>query len=167
MSGARGAGGSLWGAANSGACTPLLSPLGITGSILGRGPIPHPSPREKSRIEHQPPRASCRVFTFKEGMLSALAHDLELEVTRFTLTVAEDRSRVEAWFDTGSLRVLGPAVLSASDREQIARNIREDVLHSARWPTARFASTRVAGTEDAWEVEGAFELHGKSRPLRA
>jgi len=100
-------------------------------------------------------------------MLSALAHDLELEVTRFTLTVAEDRSRVEAWFDTGSLRVLGPAVLSASDREQIARNIREDVLHSARWPTARFASTRVAGTEDAWEVEGAFELHGKSRPLRA
>ena len=49
--------------------------------------------------------ASCVVFTFKEGLLSPVAHDLRISVTRFSVLLDGARSTVTATFDTGSLLV--------------------------------------------------------------
>ncbi len=114
--------------------------------------------------------AECLVLTYKEGVLSALAHDLILRVTSFSIDVDEDR--VEASFDASSLRVVSAArggvpdhaALSDANKRDIEANIRKDVLHSGRYPTIRF-SGRLRGLDDATHVEGRLELHGRSQDL--
>ena len=49
--------------------------------------------------------ADCRIFTFKEGILSAVAHDLELVVRTSEIDVAEDRSSVTARCKADSMRL--------------------------------------------------------------
>ena len=75
---------------------------------------------------HDADSAEVRIFTYKEGLLSAVAHDLQLEATRFEIQVADDRSIV-ATFEPGSIRVLdamidgrlSPGTLSAKDKALI------------------------------------------------
>ena len=111
--------------------------------------------------------AECLVFTEKEGLLSAAAHDLKIRVGRFQLRI-EDGS-VEAEFDAGSLRVVcalrggadAPNALSAKDRAEIEANIAGKVLHARAHPAIRFRSRTVS----ADRVEGTLSLHGKERDL--
>lgn len=120
-----------------------------------------------------PDDAECLVFTFKEGLLSPIAHDLKIRVERFWLDVDVGAGTVVAEFETGSLRVVTamkqgretPASLSDRDKREIASNIREDVLHPDRYPTARFESTRVEKEGEAWLVEGDLRLHGTTRRI--
>lgn len=114
----------------------------------------------------------CRVLTFKEGMLSAIAHDLELEVARWSLVV-EDARRLSARFEAGSLRVLHAMrdgkptdQLSAGDRAKIEKTLREEVLHSARHPEIGFSGEATAAGE-GFAITGTLTLCGKARPLTA
>src|SRR6188768_903091 len=105
--------------------------------------------------------ADCFVFTFKEGLLSPVAHDLRLRVTKFSIEVDAASSSVVASFDTSSLRVdtpmkdgaENPTALSAVDKEKIAGQIREDVLHSSQHPEAKFRSSAVKARAD-----GGYDL---------
>jgi polyisoprenoid-binding protein YceI len=112
--------------------------------------------------------AECRVFTFKEGLLSPLGHDLELRVGRFTIDVSDDRRTVEAKLDAGSLRVAAARVdgrsedVSARDRASIEKTIVDDVLHARKYPEILFCSISV---EDR-EIRGTLTLHGRSREIR-
>ncbi len=114
--------------------------------------------------------AECRVFTFKEGLLSAVAHDLELDVSRFSVEVSEDGTSISATFDASSLRVVdamvdgqrSPGAVSAKDKQKIESNILDAVLHSKKHPQIRFESTSVSDAS----VVGKLELHGRSRELR-
>lgn len=110
------------------------------------------------------------VFTFKEGLLSAVAHDLRLRVERFEVELRE--GRVHARVDAASLRVdgvmrggrLDASVLSGRDCEKIERAIREDVLDTARHPEAALeagATARGVG----YALAGTLTLHGAARPL--
>jgi polyisoprenoid-binding protein YceI len=116
-----------------------------------------------------------RIFTFKDGLLSAVAHDLEIAVERFRIEWDDARTQVTATFDTRSLRVLHPIVrgapspssLSARDLRKIEENIQRDVLATARHPEARFESTAIAADGDAQRIEGALTLHGQRRPITA
>lgn len=114
-----------------------------------------------------PSAVEVHVFTFKEGLLSAVAHDLDLKVGRCTVDADGDTLRAE--FDTSSLQVVsamkdGAAseALSSSMKAEIEKNVVHDVLESRRHPTARFETKRV----DAGQVEGALTLHGVTRPVR-
>lgn len=117
--------------------------------------------------------AECRVLTFKEGLLSAVAHDLEIAVDAFTIVVDEATWRLEATFDATSLRVVGavrngvvdPNELSEKDKQTIAGNVARDVLDSARHPTIRFTSERATARADELAMDGTLELHGKTRAL--
>ena len=117
--------------------------------------------------------ARCEVFTFKEGLLSPVAHDLRLEVTRFTVDLDEAAGTVEATFDPRSLRVAcaivgghdAPATLSASDRRSIEERIVDDVLGAKRHPEIRFRSRSASRDGDGWRVEGTLALHGHDRPM--
>ncbi len=118
--------------------------------------------------------ASCRILTWKEGMLAAVGHDLRLEVDRFELSV--DSEAIRATFDLASIRCVcarrsgvdAPGVLSAEDTRQIEENTRNLVLEVKRFPTAVFASTSVDREDpEEWEIAGQLQIHGVTRSVRA
>lgn len=118
--------------------------------------------------------AQCVVLTFKEGLLSAVAHDLRIRVGRFSVEVDPAARTVVGTFDPGSLRVdcamaggvERPAALGAANRAEIESNIVRHVLEPSRYPVIRFASTAVIDRAGGHDVEGILELHGAKRPLR-
>src|SRR5690606_13231714 len=115
--------------------------------------------------------AECLVFTYKEGLLSPIAHDLQIRVERFSLEVDAEPPGIRAEVDAASLRVImamkdgreNPSALSDKDKREIERNIREDVLHPGRYPKVAFRSTAVKKAGDEWRIEGELTLHGTTR----
>jgi len=117
--------------------------------------------------------ARCRVLTFKEGLLSAVAHDLQIEVGRFEIEVDDAARAVEGRFDATSLRVVcamrdgreDPAALSDAQKREIEANVARWVLDSRKHPGIRYVSTSVADDGDGFRVAGELELHGVRRAL--
>ncbi len=115
--------------------------------------------------------ARCSVIAYKEGLLSAVGHNVRLEVERFEIRIDEDG--VEADFDATSLRPVcavkdgrdDPGALSAKDLGTIAGYVRKDILDSARYPSIRFRSVDYAPDDDEITVEGELELHGETRDI--
>lgn len=118
--------------------------------------------------------ARCEILTFKEGLLSAVAHDLCLRVGHFSLELRDDESIV-ATFDPRSLRVEhamkdgrpAPGTLSDKQKREIEGNIAKDVLHVRRHAEIAFRSSRVTGEGDERRVEGTLTLHGTERTIVA
>jgi hypothetical protein len=114
--------------------------------------------------------ATLRVYTYKEGVLSAVAHDLEIEVARFSLDVSADGVSVDA--DASSLRVVhpmkdgrpNPRALSRRDFAKIEKSIASDVLRTRRHPRVLF--TAPLPTDDDTEVTGTLTLCGEERQVR-
>jgi polyisoprenoid-binding protein YceI len=126
--------------------------------------------------------AECHVLTFKEGALSALAHDLELKVSRLTLEIepaGDAEYQLVARVAADSLVVLHAMKdgrptdqLSASDRRKIEKTITSDVLDVRRHPEIRYEATATPlatgdGSGDAFALTGELTLQGKRRPLAA
>jgi len=97
---------------------------------------------------HDADSAEVRVFTYKEGLLSAVAHDLQLEVTRFEIEVGEDR-----------------AIAATKDKEKIQGNIVKDVIPVRKHPEIRFESTEVREVDAGWEIRGKLTLAGRTRDI--
>jgi polyisoprenoid-binding protein YceI len=119
-------------------------------------------------------QAECLVFTFKEGLLSKIAHDLKIAVTRFSVDLSPGAVRAE--FDTSSLRVLAamkdgkenPEALSDADKSKIAEQIAKEVLHADQHPSAVFTSRAVTGRPDGgYSIDGDLSLHGVTKSLHA
>lgn len=116
--------------------------------------------------------ADCFVFTFKEGILSPIAHDLKLRLSRFEVRVSEEL-RIEARFDASSLRVVAAVrngsldhrALSSKNRADIESSIAADVLHPMRYPHIRFVSTEVERRGDGYVVRGDVSIKDRSRSL--
>ena len=120
--------------------------------------------------------AQSYVFTFKEGLLSPMAHDLRVKIGRFTIDVDDASGAVSASFDTSSLVIdtpmkdgnENPSALSDSDKQKIAGQIREDVLHSGKFPEATFKSRSVQKRADGgFDLDGDLTLHGVTKPISA
>lgn len=118
--------------------------------------------------------AECRVFTFKEGILSAIAHDLEIRVGRFHVEWDDARTKVEGSFDPRSLEVLhamkdgapNHGALSDRDKRKIESNVQSDVLETKRHGgEIRFTSSAIETRGDAFVVRGTLELHGARREI--
>ncbi len=120
-----------------------------------------------------PQTAELTILSYKDGLLSAIAHDLKMVVRRFEVVVSDDRATVEARIDPTSLEVVcavrqgqdDPGALSGSDKRKIQTNIRKDVLHTSRHPEIVFKSTGVSPGVDGFMVQGELALHGRVRPL--
>ncbi len=116
------------------------------------------------------PLPEIQVFTFKDGLLARLAHDLRLSLTGFEIRI--DGSTVEGRMWPESLRVDGVMrganlrvdELSASDRAKIQRNIREDVMVTARYPEVRFRG-EVETTAGGARVTGTLEMLARQQPV--
>jgi polyisoprenoid-binding protein YceI len=112
--------------------------------------------------------AQVLVFTFKEGLLSAVAHDLKLTVKRFSIEV--DGTKATGEFEPASLSVVtamkdgqeAPSALPPFATGEIEKNAHADVLEVKRFPTVRFETTEVTPTA----VAGKLTLHGVTKELR-
>ena len=125
------------------------------------------------------PSVTCHIFTFKEGLLSAVAHDLKLIVEKCAIEFTkggDDAAGVHgisATFDPRSIRVVcaqrdgkdQPSSLSADNRAEIERHVQHEVLQTERYPEIRFSSTRVSPRGGGFEVSGELFLHGQRRNL--
>lgn len=122
----------------------------------------------------------CHVLTFKEGALSALAHDLELKVSRLSVELeatGDAAYKLVARAAADSLVVLHAMKdgrptnqLSASDRRKIEKTITSDVLDVRRHPEIRYEATATPlstgdDSGDAFALSGELTLQGKRRPL--
>jgi hypothetical protein len=112
--------------------------------------------------------AEIQVFTFKDGLLARLAHDLRLTLRRFELRRAGDA--ISGTFWPGSLVVDGPVGkqgrvdatgLSEGDRRSIAGNLAE-VLQVGRFPEVTLSGRVTAG-----RFTGTLTLVGRTLPIEA
>lgn len=119
--------------------------------------------------------ADVLVFTFKEGLLSAVAHDLKIRVTKFSVSVDEATNAIDATFDATSLRVVtamkdghdARGALSEGDKKKIEENLAGDVLRVKKFPSIRFVSTSVQEDESGtgYRVRGKLTLCGQTQEV--
>jgi polyisoprenoid-binding protein YceI len=113
------------------------------------------------------------VFTYKEGLLSRVAHDLRLHLEPRGLQVKRAGEQVAVEIDPTALVVDGAmrgalldgSALDSRDREKIVTTIRREILQTERYPKIRFSGTAVARGERELELRGELELLGLRRPL--
>lgn len=118
--------------------------------------------------------SECLVFSFKDGLLARLAHDLKMRVERFSIEVDDTTHEIKATFDPSSIQVVcaqvdgrdDPATLSKGDKKKIHDNVVKDVLHVGKHPEIRFDSTNVVPRGEGYAVEGTLQIHGKSRGIQ-
>lgn len=119
--------------------------------------------------------AECLVFSYRDGLLAKLAHDLKIGVERFSIEVDDETQAIVASFDPTSLRVVSalqegtaaPGILSKSNTQKIHDNIDKDVLRVKRYPTIEFASSQVVQDGEGFRVRGTLTLHGTSQTIQA
>lgn len=117
--------------------------------------------------------ALCQIFTFKEGMLSPLAHDLRINVSSFFIDFGGSDHFISARFDARSLRadcamVNGrerPEVLSLKDKDYINSNIIRAVLQAEIYPDIVLISSSVKKQEADYLVTGQLFMHGQTREI--
>lgn len=117
--------------------------------------------------------AECYVFTFKEGLLSAVAHDLKIKVTDFDIELDAENDAIKGTFDASSLRVVNamangadtPGKPGDGDKQTIEGNIVKDVLHSGKYPKISFASEAFREKGDGYQVKGNLTLHGQEKSI--
>ena len=119
--------------------------------------------------------AEILVFSYKDGLLAKMAHDLKIRVEKFSIDVDDESRAIEARFDPKSLRVVSarkdgrddPGALSSGDIQKVHANIEKDVLDVRRHPEITFRSRDVVETERGHRVAGDLTLHGVTRPIVA
>ena len=113
---------------------------------------------------------TIHVFTFKEGLLAAAAHDLRLRIDGFTCHLDGDAVRVVIALNSvhvdGPVRggVVRPGEYDDHRRAEIEGATRRDVLRTERFPTATFAGQAVAGS-GGYDVRGTLALTGREGAL--
>ena len=108
-------------------------------------------------------REWVRVYTYKTGLLSPVAHDLQLSLEKWDLRRDHGDLVFEAWTDR--LRIDGPVVrgrleprgISDKDRRKIKSNIDDKILDIQRNPRVVFR-----GRERRDRIEGTLLLRGQS-----
>jgi hypothetical protein len=131
------------------------------------------SRKELDMATYDATTAECLVYSYKEGLLSKIAHDLKHRVTHFQVRVDERLRMIEAELDARSLRVecvMKDGVetdggLSAGDKQKIEAQIVDDVLHAQEHPRIRFASISIAPCPEGLDIQGMLELNNVSRPV--
>ena len=115
--------------------------------------------------------AQCLVYSYNEGLLARLGHDLEHRATRFKLEVEE--RKVLAEVDARSLRVVcarryGRNVddaLTDDQKKEIEAQMTQSVLRADAYPWIRFRSTSVWAAGAEIRIHGLLQLNNYIRPL--
>jgi len=122
-------------------------------------------------MERTVTRGTVHVFTFKQGLLSAVAHDLRLCCERFDVTL--DAGRIRARFDAKSLRVDGvmrkgrleEKALSDDQKREIFETVQREILQTARYPEIVLEGELIE-LDARCEVDADLALRGVTRRVR-
>lgn len=114
--------------------------------------------------------ASIFLYTFKEGLLSKLAHDLRLSVTRFEIRARG--SEVTARFEPRSIQIDGVMKdgkllrnePGESDKAKIQQTMLNEVLRASDYPELKFVG-RMPSVEPPFPVNGELTLAGVTRSI--
>ncbi len=118
------------------------------------------------------------VYTYKEGLLSKLAHDLLIDVKNFKVNL----NVPEAGLTSGSLEVelqadsvkvdcamkngeRQPDTLKEKDIADIEKDMAKKVLHPDKYPTVNFCSKEIKEKEAGYHVNGELILHGVTKTI--
>ena len=131
-----------------------------------------------------PPSSEIFVYTYREGVLAAVAHDLRLRFSTFSIQEDDHEHVIVATIEATSLKVVcarqngqdAPQVLTDSNKHDIEKNIQTSVLRGAKHPTisvsltvrelgACLASVELCGVRRDIPVQLA--LDGTTRVARA
>ncbi len=120
---------------------------------------------------------NLHVYTFKEGLLSKLAHDLLIDVTDFKVNLDVP----EAGFSSGSLELEIQAnslkvicalkngertdALKEKDIADIEKDMGVKVLHPDKYPTANFRSKAIQEKDGGYHINGDLSLHGVTKSI--
>jgi len=118
------------------------------------------------------------VYTYKEGMLSAVAHDLLLEVTGFEVNMnvpseGISNATVRAEIKSDSLKVIcamkdgqqQPTTLKEKDISEIEEAMNKDVLHPKKFPVITFESNDIKEKNGLYHITGTLNLHGVTKTI--
>jgi hypothetical protein len=115
-------------------------------------------------------RSEVQIFTFKEGLLARLAHDLRLSARVFEITLQQ--GQISGHFAADSLQVDGVAfgervdadALSAQDKQKIRHTIQTEILDSARHPRIEVSGT-LKQANGRYVVAAKLRLRGVERAI--
>lgn len=125
-----------------------------------------------------PSSGNIFVYTFKDGMLSAVSHDLLIKVTDFkidlnipegdftladfNLEIKSDSLKVVCAMNNGKRQ---PALLKDKDKSDIVSFIKKDVLHTSKYRLITFKSINIEQKENDYVVKGELDLHGTKKNI--
>lgn len=115
-------------------------------------------------------RGTIHLYTFKEGVLSAMAHDLRLTVKRFRIEL--DRPNFRGVFMPNTIQVdgamnkgkLNEKALSDKDRSKIRSTMLGEVLKASTTGDITYEGT-VSEEGVVLVARGDLTLAGKTKPL--
>ena len=120
---------------------------------------------------------SLNVYTFKEGLLSKLAHDLLIDITDFKVNLEVPDAgfasgSLELEIQANSLRVICALkdgertdALKEKDIVDIEKDMGGKVLHPDKYPTATFRSKSIQEKESGYKIDGDLTLHGVTKSI--
>ncbi len=117
-------------------------------------------------------QGTFHVFTFKDGLLARLAHDLRLTLERYEIELEQDSVKGRFWPESlkvdGAMRKgrLDAGGLSANDKRKIHGNITTEILHTRRHPEVELDAKLKADGDNAWWVDGTLKMLGRSASVR-
>jgi hypothetical protein len=117
--------------------------------------------------------AECKVFAYREGVLSSFAHDLRITVTSFVIRGDLDMKSIRAKFDAGSLHVdcvmdHGKErydILTEENKKEIDGYIFKDILDSEFYEEITFESTSITKEGKHYLVKGILSLCGTEKEI--
>jgi polyisoprenoid-binding protein YceI len=137
----------------------------MTGDVMGASEVSAMIYRVEAR------RSRFIVRAFATGLLSAFGHSPTIAIRDFTGEVRFPPDHLEA--ASLRLRIKADSLVvtdevSDKDRREIERQMREDVLETARYPEIIFESAtvsaeKVMGSQYRTQINGHLSLHGVTR----
>jgi hypothetical protein len=112
--------------------------------------------------------ASCHIYTYKEGLLSSLGHDLKLSINQFEIHITQKDPRVTASFSMNSIKVdcaikdkvERDNLLNTKDCTEIQKNINNKVLPlTEKTKLAVFTSTDIQQLDEDYRIIGYLQLN--------
>ena len=120
---------------------------------------------------------NLNVYTFKEGLLSKLAHDLLIDITDFKVNLEVPEAgfvsgSFELEIQANSLKVICALkdgektdALKEKDVADIEKDMGGKVLHPDKYPTATFCSKSIQEKEGGYKINGDLNLHGVTNSI--
>jgi polyisoprenoid-binding protein YceI len=146
--------------------------LVVSAFLLG---TPRGGLAEQARYQLAPEASHVTVHVGKAGLFGFAGHEHEVAAPALRGSVAADPDHlgdaaVEITFDAAALRVTGAGEPAADAAEVERTMLGPECLDVARFPTVRFASTKVTGLGRQPDghriaIRGTLTLHGVTRAI--